>query len=163
MATMPIKREDAKKIAYDLPDATVDKIMQLRSKGFSNYDISEELDLPYPHVVAEAILLAVSKKTCDTKKIKRRIEEYRMEMLYRQAYEAFQGTGSGDWFDRLLKTSERKSKLLGLDSPVETVVAGKKGSPIEIQATSFKGLTDVELETMKALALKSIEVQSNES
>ena len=162
MATMVISKTDAKEIADTLPSNVINDILKLRKKGHSNYDISEEMGLPYPHVVQFAIINALKKDHGDSKKIKRRAEEARLEHLFQQAHEAFVATGTVDWYDRLIKTSERKSKLLGLDAPAETVVTGNKGGPIQFESMSLSGLTDAELATMKALALKSVKAEGDE-
>ena len=161
MATMVINKTDAKEIADTLPTDVLNRIMQLRRVGMSNYDISEEMNLPYPHVVQFAIISYLKKNHGDTKKIKRRAEEARLEHLFQQAHQAFVATGTVDWYDRLLKTSERKSKLLGLDAPAETVMTGKKGGPIQFETMNLSGLSDAELATMKALALKSIKAEES--
>lgn len=155
MTTMPLTREQGYAIAEVLPNDTLKAILNLRATGCSNYDISEELNLPYPFVVQFAIQRALKHEHGEAKKVKRQAEENRLERLFQQAQAAFTATGSGDWYDRLLKTSERKSKLLGLDAPVETVLTGAKGGPVQFQTLNLKGLTDEELATMKALALKS--------
>ena len=151
-----ISKTDAKQIAETLPNETVREIMRLRRQGESYYDISATLDLPYPYVVQYAVAAALKLSLSDPKKVKRRAEEDRLEHLFSQAHAAFLSSGSVDWYDRLLKTSERKCKLLGLDAPAEQVVTGKKGGPIQFQSLDLKGLTDAELATMKALALKSM-------
>lgn len=152
---MKITRKQAKEIALDLLPETRRSILDLKKRGFSYYDISEQLDLPYPHVVEAALKLAMSQEYSDPRKFKRRLEEARLEMLHEKAWEAFQSSGAVDWYDRLLKTSERKSKLLGLDEPVEQRIAGKDGGPIVMQSLNLKGLSDDELATMKSLALKA--------
>ena len=156
MPTMKIDKPQAKEIAADLPRGKLTEIMKLRSKGFSNYDISEQLDLPYPHVVAEAIKLAVSHEYSDPKKLKRRLEEARLEHLFQQAYNAFASTGTTEWYDRLIKTSERKSKLLGLDAPAEQVITGAGGGPIKIASGALSKLSDKELEAMEVMLAKVV-------
>lgn len=156
MPTMPLTKEQGRELADVLPSSTLKEILKLKAKGLPNYDISEELGLPYPFVVQFAIQRALKTEHGDAKKVKRQAEENRLEGLFKQAHEAFVSTGSVDWYDRLLKTSERKSKLLGLDAPAETVLTGAKGGPVQFQTLDLKGLTDEELATMKALALKSV-------
>ena len=156
MVTMVISKQQGKELALDLPSSILKQIMLLRRKGYSNYDISEELELPYPHVVAEAIRRALSNEYGDAKKVKRREEEAKLEHLYRRAYEAFEAQGNTEWFDRLLATSARRSKLLGLDAPAEQVLTGKDGGPVQIQSLDLKGLSDSDLATMKALLTKTV-------
>ena len=122
MPTMLISKVEAKRIALSLPEAVRQQALGLRQQGFSNYDISEQLNLPYPHVVEQVLRHALLQGYTDPRKYQRQLEEARLEMLFQDAYSAFRSTGSVDWFDRTLKTSERKSKLLGLDAPVEQVV-----------------------------------------
>jgi len=157
MPTFTITRPYAKELAGALPNSMLNQILKLRKQGVSNYDVSEQLDLPYPFVVEEAIKLALKQEHGDSKKIKRIAEESRLELLFEKAYRAFESTGSTDWYDRLIKTSERKSKLLGLDAPQEQVVTGKDGGPIKFESLNLKGLTDDELQTMKMLAMKSVQ------
>lgn len=156
MVTMVIDRKQAKEIAMDLPTSKLQEVMKLRRKGFSHYDISEELDLPYPHVVAEAIKRATSYEYSDTKKFKRREEEAKLEHLYQKAYEGFQSTGTPEWFDRLMAVSARKSKLLGLDAPNEQVLTGKNGGPVQFQSLNLKGLSETELTAMEAMLSKVV-------
>ena len=47
---------------------------------------------------------------------------------YRQAEE-----GQLSAVDRLLKIQERRSKLMGLDTPVQVEVAGKDGGPVQVR------------------------------
>ncbi len=122
MPTMLISKAEAKRVALSLPAAVREQALDLRRKGFSNYDISEKLNLPYPHVVDAVLRHALLQGFADPRKYQRQLEEARLEMLFQDAYSAFRTVGSVDWFDRALKTSERKSKLLGLDAPVEQVV-----------------------------------------
>lgn len=122
MPTMLISKAEAKRVALSLPAAVREQALDLRRKGNSNYDISEALNLPYPHVVEAVLRHALLQGFTDPRKYQRQLEEARLEMLFQDAYSAFRAGGSVDWFDRALKTSERKSKLLGLDAPVEQVV-----------------------------------------
>lgn len=161
MTTVKITKKQAKEIAYDLNKDVLKQVFDLKMRGFSYYDISEELNLPYPHVVAEALKIATSQEFADPKKHKRRFEEARLELLFQKAHDAFVSTGSVDWYDRLLKTSERKSKLLGLDEPVEQRLTGAKGGPVQIQSLNLKGLSDEELATMKVLASKAALTEDN--
>lgn len=100
-------------------------MLALRTKGYSNYDISEQLNLPYPHVVEFVVRQALLHANSDPRKEKRQLEEARLELLFMRAYQSFDTSGSVDWYDRLLKTSERKSKLLGLDAPVEQIITSQ--------------------------------------
>lgn len=122
MPTMLISKAEAKRVALSLSPEVRQDALRLRQQGYSNYDISEKLNLPYPHVVAEVLRHALLQGFADPRKYQRQLEEARLEMLFQDAYSAFRAVGSVDWFDRALKTSERKSKLLGLDAPVEQVV-----------------------------------------
>jgi hypothetical protein len=150
-----MKKSEAKVVALAVRQETRQQVLALNRQGYDNWDISEHLGLPYPHVVAEVLRLASMEQFADKKKFQRVIEAQKLEHLYRKAYQAFDTSGSVDWYDRLLKTSERKSKLLGLDSPVEQVVTGKDGGAIKFESVNMKGLTDDELSTMKALAMKA--------
>lgn len=127
MPTMLISKAEAKRVALSLPAAVREQALDLRRKGNSNYDISEALNLPYPHVVEAVLRHALLQGFSDPRKYQRQLEEARTEMLFQDAYTAFRNTGSVDWFDRALRTSERKSKLLGLDAPVEQVVTTNPG------------------------------------
>jgi len=160
MAVMRIKKSEAMEIALDLPPEKRAQIFTLHRQGYSYYDISEALDLPYPYVVQFALKVAVKEAYGDSRKVKRRLEESRLENMYQKAYESFVASGSSDWYDKLLKTSERKSKLLGLDAPQEQIITGKAGGAIQIETTNLRGLSDKELAQMKALALKAIAVKN---
>jgi len=159
---MLISRKDARTLALSVKPEVRKQALHLRSKGYSNYDISEELDLPYPHVVEIVLKQAVLESHSDPRKFQRQLEEARLEHLFRQAHQAFTTNPTVDWYDRLLKTSERKSKLLGLDSPIEQVITGKDGGSIKVESISMKGLSDEDLASLKALALKACQSSSNE-
>lgn len=155
MVTMLISRPEAKAVALAVKAEVRQQAIVLKHQGYSNYDISETLNLPYPHVVEMVLKFALLEGFTDKRKYQRQLEEVRLEHLFNRAYQSFESTGSADWYDRLLKTSERKSKLLGLDAPTEQIITGANGGPVQFQNFDMAGLTDKELSQMKALAMKA--------
>lgn len=139
----------AREIAEVASSALISQVHDLHCRGECYYDISKRLDLPFPNVAEAMVARYALELYSDPRKLKRKKEEARLDFLWKHAA-ANAGQGSSlDWLDKCLKVSERKAKLLGLDTPVKQQVSVSQ--PASFDASK---LTDEEVGTLEAILSK---------
>jgi hypothetical protein len=122
--------------------------MKLRADGNSYQEIADQLSISMyvaRRLVQEGLRHAISEPAEEV----RQLEAFKLERLYKVVY-PLALAGDGAAVDRCIKIMERKSKLLGLDSPTEVDMA-------ELRSVLFAKLKerlphDVWMEVVKHLA-----------
>lgn len=98
--------------------------LEMRAGGATYRSIAQELNVS-PPAAFKAVTRAISKMVAANNELARNVVELeliRLDRLLFAIWPAATERGSLEAVDRVLKIMERRSKFLGLDAPVKTVV-----------------------------------------
>lgn len=104
----------------------------MRKAGWTFDVIARQLGYKTPSSAYRAVMAAIKKTLQEPADEVRQIEVARLDALAASLWmDAKQG--NLPVIDRLLRVMERRSKLLGLDLPVQIEVTGKAGGPVQVR------------------------------
>ena len=127
------------------------KVMRLRQRGWSLRRISEALGVSLQTVANDlnACLSELIKTTTQETAHYRQLELERLDSLLEGIWGKAVG-GSVYHIDRCLMIMERRAKFLGLDKPLQHIIAGDKDNPLEVEHKH--SIDDALMSRMKKLA-----------
>lgn len=130
--------------------------LEMRKFGYSYEQIGEHFEIT-PSAARGLVKSAMEHAIREPGQEVIDLELARLDQLYGAAM-THVASGDADAITKCLAIMQRRAKLLGIDAPDKKEVTGMNGGPIQFQG--FKGLSDAELATMKALAIKAADGQS---
>ncbi len=119
------------------------KALELRRAGFTYDVIADRLAYNDRSAARKAVERAIGRTHQDAADDLRALEADRLDRLQSSRWsKAIKGDDKA--FDRVLRVMERRSKLLGLDTPVQHELTGPGGNPliVEILPTLIPTMTD---------------------
>ena len=115
------------------------KALELRKLGFTFEQIGKSLKVSKQHAFryVKSALAEIAKQTLDSAEDLRNLELERLDGLLRvlmPKVATMMEEGDFSGFDRAIRLSESRRKLLGIDAPVRSVseVTGKDGNPLAV-------------------------------
>lgn len=126
--------------------------LEMRKHGYSYDQIGEHFECS-SQSARSLVKLALEKAIREPGQEIIDIELQRLDQLYRVAFNRA-ATGEVGAINQCLAVMQRRAKYLGLDAPDKSELTGAGGAPLAIASMSLKGMSDTDLEAMKALLLK---------
>ena len=123
-----------------------EKATELRMAGHSYYAIGKALGIGRG-TVHKAVMRALKRLNEETREHAQQVLELELKrcdkLLASLWPHAIKGNGAA--VDRVLRIMERRTRYLGLDSPVKHELTGQDGGPMELANYDFRNLSDDEL------------------
>jgi hypothetical protein len=138
------------------------KAIELRRSGMTYERIGREIGFTTMAAYL-AVKVGLEKSLREPGDALRELEVQRMEELLEAVWPLAK---SGDLFavDRVIKISERRARLLGLDAPIKAEVTGPDGGPIQsvVMTIDLSKLSELELEQYEGLLSKLVPAEIKE-